>query len=90
METFLVKTADGCVLLVDHEIVAEVQRTVFVTNTVFVTFVYPGSEMHLPSMFSSLNEQSDYDFDVFIFNDGAKYFEKICEQFLIKLLKSDP
>lgn len=53
-------------------------------NTVFATFVYPGSEIHLPRMFSSLNEQSDYNFDIVIFNDGAQLIEKICERFLIK------
>ena len=59
-------------------------------KTVFATFVYPGSEMHLPRMFSSLNKQSDHDFDVAIFNDGAKHLEKICEKFLIKSPKIRP
>ena len=54
------------------------------TNTVFVTFVYPGSETRLPNMFRSLNEQSDYDFDILIFNDGLQNINKICEQYLIK------
>ena len=59
-------------------------------KTVFATFVYPGSEMHLPRMFSSLNKQSDHDFDVAIFNDGAKHLEKICEKYLIKSPKIRP
>ena len=38
-----VKTADGCILLVEHEIGNQVQvGSIFVTNTVFVTFVYLG------------------------------------------------
>ena len=54
------------------------------TNTVFATFVYPGSEMHLPKMLRSLNAQSDHDFDIVIFNDGVQTIGKICEKFLIK------
>ena len=60
------------------------------TNTVFVTFVYPESETRLPNMFRSLNEQSDHDFDIVIFNDGIQNIDKICKQYLIKPAKIEP
>jgi len=49
------------------------------SNTVFVSFVYPNCEKHLPKMMRSLNEQSDTDFDIIIFNDGMKNIGGICE-----------
>ena len=49
------------------------------SNTVFVTFVYPNCEKHLPRMLRSLNEQSDIEFDIIIFNDGMKNIRGICE-----------
>jgi glycosyltransferase involved in cell wall biosynthesis len=55
-----------------------------VSKTVFVTFVYPGSEIHLPRMFSSLREQTDNDFDIVIFNDGVQNIEEIYGKFLTK------
>ena len=54
------------------------------SNTVFATFVYPESEMHLPRMFRSLREQSDHDFDIVIFNDGLQNIDKICKHHLTK------
>lgn len=54
------------------------------SNTVFATFVYPESEMHLPRMFKSLSEQSDHDFDIVIFNDGLQNIDKICKHHLTK------
>lgn len=60
------------------------------SNTVFVTFVYPNCEKHLPRMLRSLNEQSDTDFDIIIFNDGMKNIGAICESHLEKAVQIYP
>ena len=59
-------------------------------DTVFATFAYPDCEKHLPRMLRSLNEQTDPDFDLIIFNDGLADIDRMCENFLSKSVRIQP
>ena len=50
-------------------------------------FAYHGSEPYLPSSLKSLSEQTDQDFDVFIFNDNSNNLMEFCDTFLNKTAK---
>ena len=60
------------------------------TDTVFVSFVYPSCEKYLPSMFNSLDQQDDNNFDVVLFNDGLRGVEGICKANLRKPVRVIP